>query len=438
MIRIFRTPSAQVVALVAAIMFVPASAARAQEAEPQMTLDEAIERALRHSPQMAQAAGTVEMAESAERTALGAFLPSLSVSSGASLSSTERFNPQTSTTVTGSSDSYNAGISSQLQLFTGGRRAAQLRGARAQTDAANASLLEQRFAVILNTQRAFFDVLRADDLVRVAEARIQRAQEGLDAATQRAQVGSGTRSDVLRAGLELTNAKQALLQAQNQRRTAAFALGRLVGSDGPVGARLDAPLVPAPPALDRDELLELVLAHAPAVRAAAADARAAEAAERAARAQYYPTITASAGYDLFNQEPTWNDARRSWNLRLGISYPIFNGFQREEAVGRASVQANIARIRSEDARRQARAELERVLGALELAEQRIALAEEAVRAAEEDLRVQEERYRLGVSTILDRVASQQNLVQAEIDLVSARYDYQLARAELEALVGREL
>ncbi|HEX7117598.1 MAG TPA: TolC family protein [Longimicrobiales bacterium] len=406
--------------------------------EPSLTLDQAIEAALRHSPQIAQAIGAVRNAESAERRAMAQYLPSLSLSSGASLASTERFNPQTNTTVTGSNDSYSAGISSQITIFNGGQRSAELAGARAQTEAADAALVEQRFAVILAVKTSFFEVLRAEDLIRVAEARVQRAQEALDAATRRADVGSGTRSDVLRASLELTNARQSLLQARNQRRTAAFALGRLVGADGAVRARQDAPLEPEPLAVDRAALLELALAQAPAVRTAEADARAADAAARAARAQYFPSITASGGYDWFNQDPRIGGGRTSWSVRLGVSLPLFNRFQREDAVSRASVQADIARAQASDARRRTRAELERVLGALELAEQQVALAQEAVRAAEEDFRVQQERYRLGVSTILDQVTSQLNLVQAEIDLIAARYDYQVARAELEALVGREL
>ena len=70
--------------------------------------------------------------------------------------------------------------------------------------------------------------------------------------------------------------------------------------------------------------------------------------------------------------------------------------------------------------------------------QRIELARENARVAQEDLRVQEERYRLASTTSLDRITSQVTVAQAEADLVAARYDYQIARAELEALIGREL
>jgi len=54
------------------------------------------------------------------------------------------------------------------------------------------------------------------------------------------------------------------------------------------------------------------------------------------------------------------------------------------------------------------------------------------------MRVQQERYRVGASTILDLLTSQANLTQAETDLVQARFDYLIARAQLEALVGRTL
>src|SRR5690606_11393966 len=85
-----------------------------------------------------------------------------------------------------------------------------------------------------------------------------------------------------------------------------------------------------------------------------------------------------------------------------------------------------------------RADLERVLTSLRLAEEQIALAAEAVEVAGEDLRVVEERYRLGAATSIDLLQSQAALVEAEQALVTARYDYLIARAPLEALVGREL
>lgn len=409
-----------------------------QGAEPALSLDEVIQRAVLHSPTIVQAEGGIRNAETTERTAVASFLPSLSFGSGASRSSTERFDPNTQTTLSGSSDSYNARVSGSVDLFTGGRKVAQLRDAQAEVASAEATAREQRFAVVLAAKQTFFTVLRGEELIRVAEGSVRRAEESLQAAATRLSVGSATRSDSLRAHLSLNEARQALLQARNDRRVASYALGRLVGEDGPVGARPLAERAPMTLELSRDDLLALALAESPRMLAAEASVRSGEASVRVARAQYLPTISASSGYSWFNDQASFGDGRTSWSMGLSLSYPIFNGLQREANVERSRVQADVARAQLADARRQVRAEVERLAGAVDLAAERAALAVEALEVAEEDLRVQRERYRLGASTILDLITSENNLIQAENDEVSARYDYLIARAQLEALVGREL
>ena len=60
-----------------------------------------------------------------------------------------------------------------------------------------------------------------------------------------------------------------------------------------------------------------------------------------ARAQYFPSVRLSAGYDWFNQDFGLTGGRTGWSVRLGLSYPLFNGFQREEGVVRARTQAEV-------------------------------------------------------------------------------------------------
>lgn len=412
--------------------------ARAQEPQRTVTLQEAVELALRSSPLMVQRHGAVETAESSERTALGAFLPTLSFSSGASLNSSSRFDPNTSTNLSGSTQSYSASMSTGVDLFTGGRRGANLRLARSNTAAAEAALVEQRFAVTLAAKSAFFEVLRADELIRVSEAQVERARTGLQAAEQRLFVGSATRSDSLRARLEVNQAEQALLQAQNQRRASSYALGATIGLNAPVGARLETPLEPRPIPVTREQIVELALTSAPGVISAQSAVDAADASRGVSRAQYFPTLRASGNTSWNNSEVSLDGGRRSWGTSLSLSYPLFNGFAREDANQRSEVNLRVAHAQLEDQRRQVQANVVRTLDQVLLAEQQLRLAQEAVQVAEEDLRVQSERYRLGASTILDQITSQIALAQAEQNLVTARYDYQIARAQLEALIGREL
>ncbi len=431
-------PPGAVLVWAIAVLCMPASGEAQARPEPSVTMAEAVERALQVSPLMVQRQGAVQTAESAERVALGDFIPSLSMSTGGSYSSSTRFNPTTNTTVSGSAESYNARLSSSVELFSGGRRFAQMRQTRAQTETAEAAVVEQRFNVALLAKQSFFNVLRQDDLVRVAEERIARAERGLDAAVRRLQVGSATLSDSLRARFELTQARQQLLQAQNNRRAAAYTLGALIGFEGPVGARLEAPLAPRPLTVSDEELFAIVLEQSPAVRTALAAVRSTEASLSSSRAQYFPTISVSGNYTWNNQQFQLSQGTTSWSTGISLSYPIFNGFSREDANERASVNVRVSRAQLEDEQRQVRVQLDAALNDLRLAEQQIELAEEALRVAQEDLRVLESRYSLGAATILDQITSQIAVTQAEIDMIAARYDYQIARAQLESLAGREL
>ena len=78
------------------------------------------------------------------------------------------------------------------------------------------------------------------------------------------------------------------------------------------------------------------------------------------------------------------------------------------------------------------------LAALRTAQQRIVIQQASVDAAREDLRVQQQRYALGASTLLDVLTSQTTLDAARSALIQARQDVRIARAQLEALIGRDL
>ncbi len=426
------------VAVAAATLLPAAVRAQAPQQPPEIavTLEEAIERAMKFSPQIAQATGQVRTSEAAERSAWGAYLPTVTASAGSSLSSTQRFNPQTNTTATGSAGAYNGGVAASWDVFTGFRRSAAREQAKAQSRAAVSQLVSGRANVALTVSRAFFDVQRAEQLVEVAQARIERANQGIDAAKLRVTAGSATRSDLLRSELELNTAKQTLLEAETQRVAAGFALGRLIGVEAAVRAVGAPEAAPAP--VGNGTMVEQLVLNAPAVLAAEASAEAAQAGIDAAKSRYWPSLRLSTGYDFFGQGNALASPVPSWSVRLGLSFTIFDGFVREEAVERARVQDMVALSELADTRRAVRAEAERARGQVLLSVERISLAQQAVDVAREDLRVQQERYSLGVSTILDLLASQSSLVQAESDLVTARFDYQIARAELVALAGRPL
>ena len=152
-----RTSMACIGLLAALHAWVPA-AAHAQIAADTLTLEQVVERALKVSPEIVQAESSIANALSSERVALGNYLPSLSLSTSYGLASAERIDPETNAIVSGSNDSYRAGLNAGVDVFTGGRRGAEMRRANSVTEAAEATLIERRFASMATAKRAYFDV----------------------------------------------------------------------------------------------------------------------------------------------------------------------------------------------------------------------------------------------------------------------------------------
>jgi len=403
-----------------------------------VSLDEAIDRALVRSPQMAQQEQAVGNAAEGRRTAWGQFLPSVSASSSGSLRSQNRFDPATDRIVTGSSDSYSAGLSASYTVFAGGRRFAEYSAAGADVRAAQARRDEQRFAVTVQTKALFFGALRQEDLLEVARQRVLQAEQNLEIVRRRTVLGEATVSDSLRARLDWINAQQAVLQGESAIRGARFSLGRQIGESGPVAPARPSDLEPSPLGLTPEEIMVLAESQSPSVIAAAEQTAAAGASVSAARTAYLPNISFSTGYDWANQDPSFSGGTTSWSLALRMSYPIFNGFQRESSVERARLAQRVTSLQEEVARLTAREQADAAYQTLVTSERAIEIAEEATAVAMEDLRVVRERYEVGAATILDVLISQSAADQASTDRVTARYDYLLARAELEAILGRDL
>jgi outer membrane protein TolC len=393
-------------------------------------------------PGVVSALGSVRTAAARQRSASGAFLPNLSLnaSRGLSFSEGQQLDPSTGQFVTSgtSTGSLGTSVSSNVDLFTGFRRGSEKRAANANRGFAEASLLNARANQQLITTNQFFDVLAAEHLLRVREASVRRAEEQLKVSVALLHAGRGIRPDSLRSVVTLGNAQLQLITAQTALATAQANLGRLVGEDGPVGAVEDSSFYAMLPAVDTAGLRAEALAQAPSVKAAEASALAAHAAIGVAKASYFPTLNLSGQVSLNGSSRNDYSFLQSRQFNLGMSWPIFNRFQREQTIVNSQVSAENADASAAEERRQVLATFTADLAALEAARLRIGITQTSVEAATEDLRVQQERYRLGASTIVDVLTSQEALNQAEVDAVTARFDYLRARAQISALIGRPL
>lgn len=407
-----------------------------------VTLQQAITLAQKVQPTAVQALGSVRSAEALQKAATGEWLPSLTASGNASASNNhgparvdQNGNLQSGNSTT---STVSMGIGSSWDVFTGFRRGADNKAARATREAANAGLIDAQYQVALTTTQAFFDALAAAQLVGVRVVTVTEAEEQLKISINKLRAGSTTRSDSLRSVVSLGNAQLQLAQAQGALATDEARLAQLIGVRGRVAAVDDSAFYQVQPVPDSAALLSEALDQSPTVRNTEAVVRATRAQLSAAKSGYWPTLALSGNtnwngndgndYHLYNQSL----------LQLGLSWNIFNKFVREQTITNRDIAVDNAEAAAADQRHVVESSVTGALADLQAALLGISITITSVEAAQEDLRVQQERYRVGAGTILEVLTSQAALTQAQVDVVNARFTYLEAKARIEAQIGRPL
>src|SRR5689334_699429 len=417
---------------------------KAPDSARKISLQEAVAMAQQNSPQAIAAEGTERTTRAARTSAVGAILPSATISAGHTIQmggGQTRLNQNGEQVTVASQPTNTLGLSMNMTLFDGGQRLYALRTAKAGIVAAEANRVAVKYNVALQVKQQYFAVLAAIESEDAARLQKAQAQEQFKSSAIRVRAGVATRSDSLRGVIQVGNAQLALITAQSNKEAADAALTRLVGSSVPVTADPASVQENMAALPDSAQLAELAM-NGPAVQQAQANLDAATENRKAARGQYLPSLSLS-----YSRSGTGTDPRfglgsdpftYSGRLSFSLSYPLFNNFQREEDVVRARVTEVNAQAGLRDTQLAAVQLLTQSIGAIRGASQRVAVQLASVAAAQEDVRVQQQRYNIGASTLLDLITSQAALATAEQALIQARYDYRIARAQLEALVGRDL
>jgi len=427
-----------------AVALCPAiSAAQALDtAATPISLTQAIRLAQQNAPATVQARGAIQTSELSVKQSYSAFLPTINFSAGTTHQSGDRFDTQGNLVpFTGNPTNYSTGMNGSLQLFDGGRRFFDIKKTKADVNAAEATEVTQRFQVALQVKQQYYNILAARESQGAAQAQIDEANAQLRVASLRLRAGAATTSDSLRSIIQLGNARLALLSAQNNLSLANATLTRLVASPRPLTATpsdtIDQRVV-IPSLAELEPLVE----RAPAIEQASAELQSAKAASRSAKTAYLPTVNMNFSRGGSGLDPAFGlgDRRYAYNqnLNFSLSFPLFNNLNREVSVLRALVTEDNAEVTLRDARLGAHQTLVQALGQMTTAQQQVDIQAASVAAALEDLRVQQKRYELGASTLLEVLTSQTQLDQARSALIRARYDYRVAKAQLEALIGRDL
>lgn len=406
-----------------------------------ISLQEAVTLAQANSPSAVAARGTIQTAEGTVSTTYNQFFPTLTGSLGHSQGAGQVLDNAGKLIPRISKPQYTTNLSSSLTIFDGGKRVNDLRARKADLASAEVSEVATKFSVALQVKQQYFAILAARESESAAKVALDLANQQMSAATARVRAGAAIISDSLRSFVAVGNAQLALLTAQSSVRNSSLALTRLVESATPVTAAASdtATFMIAP--IDSTAVVNLAL-DGPTVREAQAGLASSNAGVKSARASYFPTLSASLryggnGYDMYyglgNQPLAYSNT-----LSINASYNIWDGRNRAVALSRAHVAVANSEASLRDSKLLAQQNIQLQISTLRNAEQRLRIQQLSVQAAQEDLRVQQQRYSLGSSTLLEVTTSENALNSARQALIQARLDYRTARAQIEAIIGRDL
>jgi outer membrane protein len=312
--------------------------------------------------------------------------------------------------------------------------------ARLQAKAQDATARATALDVTLATDQAFYNLLAAHALLRVARQAVRTRQDVLDTISQYVANKLKSDLDLSIAQADVSQAKLLVLDAESNEQSANAALVALLDAPaGTVYVAVDDTVSTAPPAppADLTPLLAQALAQRPDLQAATFNQQAAEKFATAQWQQALPTISALGTVGQVPIGPGDNTFSPTWWGAVGanIGIPIFTGFRNSAEAREAKLRAQAGAKQVEDLRNGITRDVSTAFLATQTAFERLSVSQEYEHEASTALSLAQTRYQLGLSSIEDLSESQLQQTQAAVSAVDAQYRYQLALAALNYQIG---
>jgi len=401
-----------------------------------LTLDQAIETALRQNPAVATARRAVDEGNARIKQARADYFPQFGFNGIAKAGLSGATNALGLLGLPNSPfyRNFAEAATGYQNVWDFGRREHRTALERRRRDALEADLRTTEASVILQVQQTYYGVLKAQRL-SIASAEVVKAQETVLRQAQafyEGQIRSRVDLELARAGL--SRAQLHLLEAQSKMRLASTELGRVMGSSEDATYTLEEPSPELPKPEPPEQLIEEAYRIRPEVTSMQAERSAAEEALDLARSQRKPLLgmTFSGGWARFT------DVMASQLMAggAGLILPLFTGGRLEGQIEEADAALRLTESRMEDLKLQVAEEvrsadirLRNALSALPLLRIQADSARQAVRLATE-------RYNERLGSIVELNQGLSNLAESLAGETIGLYQVKLAESELRRAVGR--
>jgi outer membrane protein TolC len=415
---------------------------QAATAPRHLTLQEAVQLALKHNHVVRMAGFQAEEKQHAKDVAKSGYFPTIKNDSSVFKLTDTQFiqiaagslgtaagTPIPTTPVTISQggrtiETSRTGLEQPLtQLYT--RVKPQNDAASAELGATRANAHETENEVALKVHELYYRVLITQLHHSATEARIKAAQDLLSERTQQVKYGSALDEEVIESRAQSLQAKQELLTTELQLSDLTMQLDDVTGLPLTTQLELDPSVPGVHDTCEREECIKVALQSHPEIVAAREELRKATAGLQLSKADYVPDVTAFARYDYQNQVPFL--ARNFGVFGVELTYDLFDGGRRRAAVREsdaavAEAKENLARVTEDvELRLQiAYDKLQRTREMVQVSEELYALRAESSRVAAQQLQKGEALQSQAQNAVAQEFDAKTSLLQSQLDYIQAR------------------
>ena len=321
------------------------------------------------------------------------------------------------------------------QLVTDfGRTGSLIASAQLRAQAQDQVTETARADILIETVRAYFGVLRANAVLKVAQQTVAARQLVSDLITALFRSQLKSQLDVSFANVNLADAQLLLSQAQNDLKSVEASLAAAIGL--PAQTSFSLAEQPVPDALPDqvDPFVQQALQDRPELKNLRLEQSAAERLAKAEHALNYPTVTV-AGTAGFVPAGETTVPGRYGAIGLNVNIPIFNGGLFRARQSEAELHAKAATEQVNDLANHITRDVRVAYLNARTAFERVGLTAQLLQQAGLALDLARGRYDLGLSSIIELSQAQLNLTSAQIADTSAKYDYQSQRTVVDYEIG---
>jgi outer membrane protein TolC len=320
------------------------------------------------------------------------------------------------------------------QILPGfGKRSLRTSVAEADVAEAKATLEATRLDVRIRVRKAFYDLLRAEDSLRIHDEHVDIARQAVEAARIKYAVGKVPQQDVLKAQIGVTRLVEHLIHFEQDIEIAQAHLDTLLGRDPqePINVRGDYGISIALPSLETLE--REALQSRPDLVQARAGVDKSRKEQTLSQKAFSPDFTVSAGYML---QPRGSEFRNNYMVEGSMTLPWLNRRKHDSEIAESTAMVTEKDAEVDSMRNAAFGQIQEALVQTKAAQKLANIYEKSLRPqAEATLHSTVIAYQNDRTEFLDLLDSQMTVIDLDLAYFQALADFEARLADLELAVG---